>query len=253
MEKAKYVLLFLTLALVLGCIQLLSLKFNISLGWLKLLQMFSFVALGWLHAKKLRQHNLNSDEAIGSSHPILLSCFILIALSILYYFIRPEILLTALGSACAFFIPHIIHSSWLTFSAISQTEYGVWSAPLPDTQEKTFIFFGGLPVRVKFAPDANDRNKKLFKSYAPPEKTLGEFFNHFLLIQRNNNKLHLDLLDEDQRPFGWKFFRTEFMGLIKKQINPLENFEEINLKASETILATRVRLANTEVLSESTT
>ena len=250
MEKAKYVLLFLTLALVIGCIQLLSLKVNISLGWLRLLQMLAFFGLGWLHVRKIMQHNIESNESIGVSHPILLSCFILVALSILYYFISPEILLTALGSACAFFLPHILNYSWLTFSEISQTEYGVWSKPLPETQEKTFIFFGGLPVRVKFAIDANDRNKKLFKSYAPPDKTLGEFFNHFLLIQRNNNKLDLALLDEEQKPFGWKFFRTDYMGLLKTQIDPMESFEELKLKTSETILATRVRLANHELLSQ---
>ena len=250
MEKAKYVLLFLTLALVIGCIQLLSLKVNISLGWLRLLQMLAFFGLGWLHVRKIMQHNIESNESIGVSHPILLSCFILVALSILYYFISPEILLTALGSACAFFLPHVLNYSWETFSEISQTEYGVWSKPLPETHEKTFIFFGGLPVRVKFAIDGNDRNKKLFKSYAPPDKTLGEFFNHFLLIQRNNNKLDLALLDEEQKPFGWKFFRTEYMGLLKKQIDPMESFEEIKLKSSETILATRVRVANHELLNQ---
>jgi hypothetical protein len=150
----------------------------------------------------------------------------------------------ATGSACAFLLPSVVNQSWLTFSTISQTDHGVWVKPLPDTQEKTFIFFGGMPVRVKFSVDGDDRNKKLFKSYAPPDKPLGEFFNHLLLIQRNNNHLNVDLLDEYQQPFGWKFYRTDYMGLLKTQINPNESIEELRLKSSETIIATRVRLAN---------
>lgn len=244
MEKTKYVLLFLVFSLIAGCIPLLSLKLNVPLGWLKLFQVLAFVALGFLHVKKVSQYNVQTDvEAIGLKHPFLVSFLILIALAILYYIISPAILLMALGSANAFLLPHIIYHSWLIFSSFSQTDYGIWSKPLPETREKTFIFFGGMPIKIKFATDADDRNKKLFRSYAPPDKSLGEFFNHFLLIQRNNNKVDLELLDERDEPFGWKFYRTDYMGLIKKQLDPEESFEAMRIKKTETILAKRVRLA----------
>ena len=243
MEKTKYVLLFLVLSLIAGCIPLLSLKINLPLGWLKLIQILVVGGLGLIHVKKINQYNVQpNDEVIGLKHPLLVSSLILIALAILYYFVAPVILVMALGSASAFLLPHIINHSWITFSAVSQTDYGIWNTPLPDTREKTFIFFGGLPVKIKFSIDADDGNKKLFRSYAPPDKSLGEFFNHLLLIQRNNNKLDIELLDERQQPFGWKFYRTDYMGLIKRQINPDESFEEMDLKKTEIILAKRVRL-----------
>ena len=113
---------------------------------------------------------------------------------------------------------------------------------MPETREKTFNFFGGLPVKIRFSIDADDRNKKLFKSYAPPDKSLGDFFNHFLLIQRNNNKLDLELLDEQGEPFGWKFYATDYMGLKKRQLDPEQSFEKIRIKKTETILARRVQL-----------
>ncbi len=245
MEKTKYVLLFLILSLVAGCISLLSLKVNFSIGWLKLIQLLAFCGLGLLYVKKISEHNEDiENERIGIKHPIQVSVLILIVLASLYYLVSPWILLIALGSASAFLLPHIVHNSWLIFKDISQTDYGIWVKPLPEIQEKTFIFFGGLPVKIKFSVDAKDRNKKVYKSYAPPDKSLGDFFNHFLLIQRNNNKIELGLLDEQRKPFGWKFYRTEYMGLVKRQLDPFENFEELKLKSSETILATRVRLGD---------
>lgn len=247
MIKIKYGLVFLILSLAAGCISFFSFKADFSLNWLKLAQLLAMCLLGLIHVQKIHHYNLQTEEeSIGIKHPIQVSFLILILLAVLYYFLSPDILLMAPGSACAFLLPHMIYQSWLIFSEISQTGYGVWAKPLPDTKEKTFIFFGGLPVKLKFSIEGNDKNKKLFKSYAPPDKSIGDFFNHFLLIQRNNNKLELDLLDEEQKPFGWKFFRTEYMGLIKKQLDPNENFEELKLKSTETILATRVRLANQE-------
>jgi hypothetical protein len=149
----------------------------------------------------------------------------------------------ALGSASAFLLPGIVKSSWEALKDYAGTEYGVWMKPLPDTRERTFIFFGGLALKINFSTKANDLNKKTYRSHAPLDKSIGEFFNHFLLIQRNNNKLKIDLIDEDRQPFGWKFYQTEFWGLKKRQLDPEANLEEMKVKNHGTIMVERVRLA----------
>ena len=106
---------------------------------------------------------------------------------------KPNLLMLALGSACAFILPYVIASSWQAFNTFSHIEYGVWAKPVPDTREKTFIFFGGLALKIKFSIKGNDRNKKVYRSHAPLDKSIGDFFNQFLLIQRNNNKLEISI------------------------------------------------------------
>jgi len=248
--KTKYIILFLVISIVLGCISLLATQANMPLGWLKLLQMICFCAAGILNVKKIRRFNfaLKNSGNGNLQFSILLFALIFLALLILYYVIYPEFMLMALGSASAFVLPFIISQSWTTLNAVSRIQYKIWTVPVPDTFEKTFIFFGGLPVKIIFSLEGDDRSKKLFKSNAPLDKSIGGFYNHFLLIQRNNNKQNIALKDENEKPFGWKFYKVDMWGLRKKQLDPEATFEEINLKSHSTILAKRVRLAEDDDL-----
>ena len=248
--KTKYIILFLVISIALGCISLLSTQANLPLGWLKLLQMICFCAVGIFHVRKIRRYNFGLKNG-GNGKPqfsILLFALIFLALLILYYLTYAEFILMALGSASAFILPFIIAQSWSTVNAFSRIEYKIWTVPVPDTFEKTFIFFGGLPVKIIFSLEGDDRNKKLFKSNVPLDKSIGDFYNHFLLIQRNNNKQNIVLKDENEKPFGWKFYRVDMWGLRKKQLDPEATFEEIDLKSHSTILAKRVRLAEDDDL-----
>ena len=247
--KTKYIILFLVISAALGCISLLSVKAGIPLGWMKFFQMICFCAAGILHVKKMRRNYfLENDSRSELQFSIQLFVLIFLLLLVGYYLIYPDFILIALGSACAFVLPFIIAQSWITLKAFSRIEYKIWTVPVPDTFEKTFIFFGGVPTRIIFSLDGNDRNKKLFKSNAPLEKTVGDFYNHFLLIQRNNNRQDIALKDENERPFGWKFFKVDMLGLRKKQLDPEATFEELDLKNHSTILAKRVKLAEDDEL-----
>ena len=64
-----------------------------------------------------------------------------------------------------------------------------------------------------------------------------------MLIQRNNNKIEIDLLDDDQVPFGWKFYKVDVGGFRKNQLDPEMTFEESKLKNHTTIKVQRVRLS----------
>lgn len=242
-NKIKFILLFLGVAIIIGCLPLLTVKLGILFGWTKLIMIILFLGEGFFYEFRIRQSSKQADNKDILLFTVQLTFLILLALLIVYYVISPGLVLMALGSACAFMLPFIIGRSWDVFNFISQVEYGVWSIPVSESLEKTFIYFGGLPVKVKFSIARNDRDKKIFKSFAPVDKTVGEFFNHFLLIQRNNNKLNIELLDEDQKPFGWKFYEIDWFGLRKKQLNPEANIEELEMKRSGTILAQRVRLS----------
>lgn len=248
--KTRYIILLMVISIVLGCISLLAMQANIPLGWLKLLQMICFCAAGLLHVKKIRRYNfvLKNSSKGKLQFSILLFALIFLTLLILYYITYPEFMLMALGSASAFVLPFIIAQSWATLNAVSRIQYKIWTVPVPDTFEKTFIFFGGLPVKIIFSLEGDDRGKKLFKSNAPLDKSIGDFYNHFLLIQRNNNKQSIALKDENERSFGWKFYKVDMWGLRKKQLDPDATFEETDIKSHSTILAKRVRLAEDDDL-----
>ncbi len=243
--KAKYALFILVVSCIIGCVPFLGYEIGLPLEWIKLLQMLVFFTAGFIYASKFTLYNASKNDEINYLNFTLKLCVLIcLALSILYYILQPDILLIAFGSACAFLLPNIIKSSWLALKDFSELEYGVWTKPVPETQEKTFIFFGGLALKINFSPNANDRHKKIFRSHAPLDKSIGDFFNHFLLIQRNNNKLRVELLDEDRQLFGWKFYHVTFWGLQKRQLNPEANLEEMNVKNHAIIMVERVRLAN---------
>ena len=242
--KTKYIILFLVISGVFGCVSLLSVQTGISLGWMKLLQMIGFCAVGILHVQKMGRNEFTKNGSQSElQFSIQLFVLIFLLLVVIYYIIYPDLVLIAFGSACAFALPYMIAHSWNTLNAFSGIEYKIWTVPIPDTLEKTFIFFGGIPTRIIFSLEANDRNKKLFKSNAPLEKSIGDFYNHFLLIQRNNNRQDIALKDENEKPFGWKFFKVDMWGLRKKQLDPEATFEELHFKSHSTIVAKRVRLA----------
>ena len=242
-QKTKYIILFMVISIAFGGIFLLSIQAGMPLGWMKLLQMMCFGAAGILHVKKMRRNNFANGGNSRLQFSLQLFVLIFLLLLIAYYIIYPEFILMALGSASAFVLPFIIAESWITLNAFLGIEYKIWTVPVPDTFEKTFIFFGGVPIRIIFSLAANDRNKKLLKSNAPLEKSVGEFYNHFLLIQRNNNRQNIELKDENQNHFGWKFFKIDMWGLRKQQLDPEATFEELGLKNHSTILAKRVKLA----------
>jgi hypothetical protein len=244
MMKAKYFLLSLVLSLIIGSIPFFAAELGLTLGWLKLIQLLLFLGIGFLCFSKLAQEYFLEDiPGVALKNAAQLSVLILIALAVLYYFIDSKFLLLALGSAAAFMVAHVISSAWFAFIGIAETGYGVWSKPIPDIREKTFIFFGGIPVKIIFSVERNDKHKKVFRSHAPLDKTIGDFFNHFVLIQRNNNKIEIDLLDEEQLPFGWKFYKVDFGGFRKNQLDPDMTFEESKLKNHTTIKVQRVRLS----------
>jgi hypothetical protein len=242
--KIKHSLLFLVLSLAVGCLPLIALETAFPPGWVKLVQMLGFILLGILRLVQIKQRDFyyKNNGIADFSFSLQLSILLLIALGFFYFLINPDFVLLAVGSACAFILPHIVLQSWLSFSGIPQTEYGIWNKPVPDTREKTFIFFGGIPVRVKFSLTANDRNQKIFKSNCPLDKSIGDFFNQFILIQRNNNKLDIELLDEQDEPFGWKFYKVELWGFKITQLDPELTVSESGLKNRSTVMAKRVRL-----------
>ena len=246
--KVIYALLFLSAAVGLGCIPLYAGKLNISPDLAKLLQMVLFCGLGMIHARKITQYNLsptgNDNNKLVFSAP--LSLLIFVALVVLYYMMGAALLLLALGSASLFILPGIISSSWQAFNEYSQIQYKIWAVPIENTREKTFIFFSGIALKIRFSVDATDKNKTVFRSLAPLDKTLGEFFNHFLLIQRNNNRLNIDLLDEWQKPFGWRFYKIDLLGFRKTTLDPEATIKELELKNHETIMIRRVRLDEME-------
>jgi len=244
MMKAKYFLLVLVLSVIIGSVAFLAPLLGLPLGWVKLIQMLLFFGGGFLHFPNIKKYHFPKEATdTGLKHALQLSFLILIALVLLYYVIDPAFLLLSLGSASAFMLAHVISSTWFVFSGIGETDYGVWNKPIPDNREKTFIFFGGIPVKVIFSVEADDRRKKVFRSHAPLDKTIGDFFNHFVLIQRNNNKIEIDLLDEENLPFGWKFYKVDFGGFRKRQLDPELTIEESKLKNHTTIKVQRVRLS----------
>src|SRR5688572_8057656 len=140
--KTKYIILFLVISGALGCISLLSIEAGMPLGWMKLLQMISFCAAGILHVKKMGRHNFtkNGDKS-KLQFSIQLFVLVFLLLFIAYYILYPDFILMAFGSASAFVLPFIIAQSWTTLNAFSEIEYKIWTVPVPDTFEKTFIFF----------------------------------------------------------------------------------------------------------------
>ena len=244
MMKAKYFLLFLLLSVIIGSISFFAPWLGLPLGWVKLIQMLLFFGIGFLHFSNINKYYFSEEVTdTGLKHALQLSFLILIALVILYYAIDPAFLLLSLGSASAFMLAHVISSTWFVFTDIGETDYGVWNKPIPGNREKTFIFFGGIPVKIVFSVQGDDKRKKVYRSHAPLDKTIGDFFNHFVLIQRNNNKIEIDLLDEENLPFGWKFYKVDFGGFRKRQLDPELTIEESKIKNHTTIKVQRVRLS----------
>ena len=157
--KVIYALLFLSAAVGLGCIPLYAGKINISPDLARLLQMVLFCGLGMIHANKITNYNLSTigshnDQLVFSAQ---LSLLIFVALSIFYYMMGATLLLSALGSASLFILPGIISSSWQALNEYSQIQYKIWTTPIENTREKTFIFFSGIALKIRFSVDANDK------------------------------------------------------------------------------------------------
>lgn len=243
LNKVVYTSGFVTLALAVGSFPLFVSGLNLSSDAMKGLQMALFLVLGWLHATRMNYYRLGEGRDNSKLFfSLLLAFLILIALGVLFYVTRAGLVLMAVGAAGLFLLPFIISSAWQVFNDFSQIQYKIWSKPIDQTREKTFIFFSGIALKIKFSTEGTDRRKTLFRSLAPLDKTVGDFFNHFILIQRNNNKLNIELQDETLHPFGWKFYKVDVMGLRKTPLDPESTIKELELKNHDTILVKRVRL-----------
>ncbi|HZF65306.1 MAG TPA: TssN family type VI secretion system protein [Chitinophagaceae bacterium] len=242
--KFKYVAVFLLSSLAMASLLFASLHLGISEGWMKLTQMLLFSFFGYVHLRKLNKYvrftrNSFADRMNFSIQLAILICLVLIAL---YLFLGHNFLLLALGSGSAFLLPFVVVEAWSAFTSKSRMEYGVWHKPVPEDQEKVYIFFTGFSVQFKFSLSADDSKKQVYSTQAPLDRSLGEFFNHFLLIKRNNNKSRIELMDEHKQPFGWKFYLLSNYGIEKRLLDPDLDLKQNNVPQNAVIQVERVQL-----------
>jgi hypothetical protein len=149
--KTPYVLLVLFACVIIGCFPFVTIALGLSLGWVKFIQMLLFLGAGFVYSFKIQRKDpfLPTVDNQDRNSSIWLAIFTCSALAIIYFIFNRHLILMALGSASAFLLPGIGKNSWEALKDYAGTEYGVWMKPLPDTRERTFIFFGGLGNFIK--------------------------------------------------------------------------------------------------------
>lgn len=232
--KTATIFLFLLTAL-LGAITLASVALPF-MAVKKGVQLFSFLIAG-LYYTRIFSRQQAADSSASFRWPLFWTLIVATVLFGIYYFLNKQLLIMVLGNSSAFLLPFIFYKTWGSYAEIPQpqTEFPVWYIPPADTSKPATVFLNGMPVRIKM-PLNGTEDKELFATAAPQEMALGDFFSHFLLQKMKNKNLHLQLENEQQQPFGWKFYTEDLGGLMKRQLDPEQSLAANKIKEQMTII-----------------
>lgn len=233
--------LFAALAVVVGAIVLIPIDSDSVLRLRKALQFLAFLGIGIAYATQYpKRLYFFSDRGFsgGLLYSIFLTLVIYVLLFALYLLIDRALLLTALGSACAFLLPFIVSQAWESYDTVTENPYSLWY-PTGPVDETDVVFLNGLPIKVKLAQSPYDQTEQTYASSAPLDMKLGDFFNHFILQKNKGKRPVIELTNESKTTSGWEFYTEAYGGLQKRPLNPRETILDNKLEKGAVIIARR--------------
>ncbi len=237
MRKAIYVIIIALVCVAICYFSLQNFGLPLTFFWNKVLQLSLFAVLGFLNAALSERFlELSFKEKLLFS----LQFFIIIAAPYFFFYdfsLEPNLFL-AIAAASAFVLPQIIALSWELFTGISSTDKNLWYTTKLSQGAAAFIY--GMTLKIKVPVKTSDRKKKVFSTKAPLSMKLGEFFDHFVIIQNNKWRHKIEISEGDLREFGWKFYEENLGGLVRRRLDPDMSLVENGVKENSTIVALRV-------------
>lgn len=238
MRKAIYVIIIALVSTVICYFSLLNFKLPISFFLTKLSLLALFTVLGLLHLPlSYRFLQLNSFK---EKFFFLLQLFVVVAAPFFFFyeFSNKSTVFLALAASSAFILPGIVSLSWDSFSSLTGSVQRLWYTTKLSQGAAAFIY--GMTLKIKMPVKISDRKKKVFSTKAPLSMKLGEFFDHFVIIQNNKWRHKIELSEGDQQSFGWKFYELNLGGLLRRRLDPDISLVENGVKENSTIVALRV-------------
>ncbi len=116
-------------------------------------------------------------------------------------------------------------------------KHDLWYYSENDMIQTPSIFLNSVPFYIKVAVKSSDEQEELFAISGSPEIKLEEIFRHFIKVK--GKKSGLDLFDENQLSFGWKFYTKGFMNLRQRELNTSLSLRKNQVKKMAVIVARR--------------
>lgn len=236
MKKTLNIVLLALLSGIAAYFSLLNFYLPLSFSWIQLILISVFFLFGVLF---IVTESKASNQSFQSQFLFSLLQFLILFAVVLgvYSFFGRQNFFLVLACSSAFLFPKIFYFSWQAFRLIAQSARKIWYGG--KTTQGAVNFLYGMPLQLKVSLKQIERRKKLFPIKAPLSMKLGEFFNHFLLMQ-NSKWQKIQVTTNEQEPFGWEFFEESLGGLIKRRLDPDINVVDNGVKPNSVIVALRV-------------
>lgn len=240
-------LFFILLSIFIATVPAIQVTAYISFG-IKAFQLLAFLGLGMLNTYLLNKYqrflnmNFYKEKLL---YTLLLASLIFFILFLFYYVINENILIMAYASSSSFLLPIIIHQAWSFYKSIPEKQYKLWYYPeeLADVQVPKFR--NGISVQFKVPRKYYDVEEALIAAKAPEPMILSKRFLLVVFEQNKESDTVIEYLDNNKKPFGWKFYLLLYGGLIKKRLDPDLSFMQNNIPKNAVIIVKREKSDDT--------
>jgi hypothetical protein len=238
MRKIIYVILVALIAVSICYFSLINFSLTLSLFFNKVVLLSLFAFLGLLHLAL--SGSLLQLTSFKEKFLLCLQLFVIIAAAFFFFYDFRNLahISLAIAASSAFVLPQVLSLSWESFIGISVGETKLWYTTKLSQGAAAFIY--GMTLKIKVPVKASDRKKKVFASKAPLSMKLGEFFDHFIIIQNNKWRHKIEVSENEEQDFGWQFYEENLGGLMRRRLDPEMSLVENGVKENSTIVALRV-------------
>lgn len=200
-----------------------------------------FLLLGIIHVftfQKYLPHYYNEVDKI------LLRTLLLVALIssinfLLFHFISFINPYLAMVAGCSFLLPTTLVTLWNYFNAITAPTYQPWilvKTAIP--QKKVALFLNGLQINIKVKINYFDMEEIPFTVTVSGHLQVAKAFQQIVIEEQ---PVKFQLLDNNQKPFGWIFILQRPYNT--RVLNPTATIIENKIKQYDTIIAERIKMS----------
>ena len=242
----NYFITYLLAAVITGCLSFIPAS-SASMFWLmKIIQLAAFTGLGLLHATAVERGLQFVEDRFQNklSFTAFITSLICAWLLIFYFFSKNNILVMALASSCAFFLPFTVMQLWNMYKETPPTGSMTWYGFDESLDSSDTVYLSSIPITFALTTNEFEKEPIPFSIKAPLHMELSKVFNLFLVAAKKNYEIHIESSDENNRPFGWQFFTPSMGGLLNIQIDPdMSVGDNRKIKANTVIFVKRTKAA----------
>lgn len=105
------------------------------------------------------------------------------------------------------------------------------------TDQKPVVYLNSVQVYIQLSVSV-DNPEEIFITSASLIINLGDLFNHFINQKFRSKKVSIDISDNEQQPYIWKFYTRLLLG--NKELNPHISLQQNKIKERSIIIARRI-------------